>query len=225
MNTPLSSTPSSNTPNNAFAEIVESSLATCTAQCWDWETMPRFGQFVAIDVGEEKLIGIVSDIKTGSMDPTRYPFPYQKTHEELRTQHPQIFEFLKSVFSITMVGSISGSSKRYALPSQPAKIHTFVGNAPTETLKPFLQSSAFLPLLLSGNSTPHQGDELFLAVIDELARLSVLTADLFEQYYHTYSLLIGNDYRRLKVLLQRIAAHHAQLLSTPESLTMTEHTK
>ena len=222
MNNPLPNDPSNATRNNAFAEIVESSLATCTAQCWNWEIMPRFGQFVIIDVGAEKLIGIVSDIKTGSMDPTRYPFPYQKTHEELRTQHPQIFEFLKSIFHITMVGSISSTGKRYALPSQPAKIHTFVGNAPTAVLTPFLQSSAFLPLLLTGNSTPQQGDELFLAVVDELARLSLLTPDLFEQYYQTYSLLIGNDYRRLKVLLQRVAAHHARTLSTPDIITSHE---
>jgi hypothetical protein len=219
MNTPPSNASTSNTHSSAFAEIIESSLTHCVAQCWDWETMPRFGQFVLVNVGEEELIGIVSDIKTGSMDPTRYPFPYQKTHAELRTQHPQIFEFLKTIFHITMVGSIQGTRKRYALPAQPAKIHTFVGNAATDQLTPFLQSSAFLPLLLSGNSTPQQSDELFLAVVDELARIGLLTTELFEQYYHTYSLLIGNDYRRLKVLLQRIAAHHAQALTTHDTLS------
>ena len=118
-----------------------------------------------------------------------------------------------------MVGSVHSTAMRYALPAQPAKIHTFVHSASLTVLKPFLASAAFLPLLFTAGSAPQQTDELFLAVIDQLANLSLLTPDLFEQYYQTYSLLIGNDYRRLKVLLQRIAAHHAQLLTAPTFTT------
>ena len=86
------------------AEIIESSLQTFLGQCWQWDIMPQFGSLVIAQNGNRPLFGLVYQIQTGSMDPTRYPFAYQKTHEELRAEQPQIFEFLKTSFSCLCVG-------------------------------------------------------------------------------------------------------------------------
>ena len=54
---------------------------------------------VTIQAPGRTVCGIVHQVQTGSMDPVRYPFAYQKTEAELRAEQPQIFEFLKTTFS------------------------------------------------------------------------------------------------------------------------------
>lgn len=200
----------------AFAEVIESKLTHVTAQCWQWDTMPTFGSLVAIPGNTFTLIGIVSSIETGSMDPMRYPFPYQKTEEELKREHPQIFDFLKTIFTVTLIGYQSDAGAcLYATPPVPSKIHSFVYPLETENFQAFFAKSDFLPLLFAAPETPHLVDELFLALMNELAQQGMLTPERFEEYYHTFSLLTGNDYRRLKLLMQRVTTQHAQALVRP----------
>lgn len=199
-----------------YAEVVASNLSTYTAQCWKWDTAPEFGSLVCTPHGTSIIWGIVSNIETGSSDPQRYPFPYQKTQAELKAEHPQIFEFLATTFHVTIVAYQHEGRIHYTLPAQPAKIHSFVSPATTEACTRFFSSPAFLPPLFA---TPPGGpnvDELLLAVCRQVAASGLLTPTLFERYYHTFSLLIGNDYRRLKLLLQRINASHAQQLTAPK---------
>jgi hypothetical protein len=61
-----------------FAEVVESSLQSFTAQTWQWDNFPAFGSLVCVQGKQRTLFGIVYQVQTGSMDPSRYPFPYQK---------------------------------------------------------------------------------------------------------------------------------------------------
>ncbi len=91
-------------PNKPFAEVIESSLHGWLAQSWQWDTFPSFGSIVTIQGKKRTHFGIVHQIQTGSMDPVRYPFPYQKTEEELLKEQPQIFEFLKTTFSCLIIG-------------------------------------------------------------------------------------------------------------------------
>jgi len=196
-----------------FAEVVESKLTYLIAQCWQWDVTPTFGSLVSIAGKESTLIGIVSSIETGSMDPMRYPFPYQKTEEELKRDHPQIFDFLKTTFTATIIGYQDKEHKvAYTIPPLPAKIHSFVSPISSDTAASFFQSPDFLPLLFAAQETPHITDELFLSLIGEMAQRNVLSVQLFKTYYKTFSLLTGNDYRRLKLLMQRVTTKHAKLL-------------
>ena len=86
----------SETKRAAFSEVIDSSLHGFTAQSWQWDDFPAFGQLVTVQSGTRTLFGIVYQVHTGSMDPVRYPFPYQKTEAELLAEQPQIFEFLKT---------------------------------------------------------------------------------------------------------------------------------
>src|SRR5690349_14278413 len=87
-----------------FAEVIESSLHGFLAQTWQWDNFPAFGSLVTVTSNKRTHLAIVHQIKTGSMDPIRYPFPYQKTEEELLAEQPQIFEFLKTAFSCLTIG-------------------------------------------------------------------------------------------------------------------------
>lgn len=194
----------------SFAEVIESSLDHFTAQCWQWDNFPSFGNLVTVTNNETTLIGCVTQIHTGSMDPMRYPFPYQKTEQELQAEQPQIFEFLKTTFTVQIIGyqnhSAHATTYSYLLPPKPAKIHTFVAYASMHLYASFFQKPHYLNLLFSfAHSIPNL-DELLLALLHNLSQRQLLTQEHLEAFCQTFSLLTGNDYRRLKLFLSRVDA-------------------
>jgi len=130
-----STSTTANQQNVAFGEVIESSLETVLAQSWAWNDVPRSGSLVNIPQKECTLFGIVAHITTGSTDPTRYPFPYQKTEAELLAEQPQIFEFLKTTFKIHLIGYRSKGSFTYQLAPQPSTIHAFVHSTSEADIK------------------------------------------------------------------------------------------
>lgn len=191
--------------NKAFSEVIESSLHGFTAQCWQWDNFPAFGQLVTVAAGNRTLFGVVHQVLTGSMDPVRYPFPYQKTEEELLAEQPQIFEFLKTTFQCVIVGYQEGAGILYLVAPEPAKIHTFVCPATPEQCRRFFNRQDYVHLLFG--ATALQGvDELLLALMKHQATLGLVNDTMLNEFVENFSLLTGNDYRRLKVFLQRMAS-------------------
>ena len=187
-----------------FAEVIESSLTGWLAQSWAWDTFPSFGSFVAIEGNKRTIFGIVHQVQTGSMDPVRYPFPYQKTEEELLKEQPQIFEFLKTTFSCATIGYQEKKSISYFIAPEPPKIHSFIAYPDIETSKVFFASSRYLHLLFSHSAQIFNIDELMLALLRQHQEINILTKEKINSFMQTYSLLTGNDYRRLKLFLQRV---------------------
>ncbi|MBY0352940.1 hypothetical protein K2W90_01075 [Candidatus Babeliales bacterium] len=192
---------------NHFAEVIQSSLETFTAQCWSWNFFPNFGSLVQVESNEHIILGCVVQIQTGSMDPMRYPFPYQKTEEELLAEQPQIFEFLKTTFDVQILGYADKENLEkvlYALPPKPSKIHAFVKECAPELSAQFLSNPIFLPMLFSFQHKISNLDELLLAILHNLTTQKKLTQKVFHDFCQTFSLLSGNDYRRLKLFLKRV---------------------
>lgn len=189
---------------NCFAEVIESSLTGWLAQSWSWDTFPEFGSFVAIEGKKHTIFGIVHQVQTGSMDPVRYPFPYQKTEEELLKEQPQIFEFLKTTFSCITIGYQEKKSISYLIAPEPPKIHAFVTRPNDEISKIFFASTRYMHLLFTHSSQIFNMDELMLALLKQHMALNILTKDKINAFMQTYSLLTGNDYRRIKLFLQRV---------------------
>lgn len=187
-----------------FAEVIESSLTGWLAQSWAWDTFPEFGSFVAIEGKKRTIFGIVHQVQTGSMDPVRYPFPYQKTEEELLKEQPQIFEFLKTTFSCITIGYQEKKSISYLIAPEPPKIHAFIMHPDTELSKIFFASNKYLHLLFTHSAQIFNMDELILALFKQYKDLNILTPEKIGTFMQTYSLLIGNDYRRTKLFLQRV---------------------
>jgi hypothetical protein len=190
--------------NKPFAEVLESSLSGWLAQSWQWDVLPHFGSIVTIQAPTRILFAVVHQIQTGSMDPVRYPFAYQKTEEELRVLQPQIFEFLKTTFSCLMLGYQEKGRVYYMLAPEPAKIHAFVTPLSTENAKDFFSCHNYLNMLLGHGAQVAHLDELLLAVLNYLASLNITLMDHLDPFMQRYSLLIGNDYRRVKLFLQRV---------------------
>jgi len=187
-----------------FAEIIESSLEGFLAQCWEWNFFPSFGSLVQVENKDEVTLGVVTQIQTGSMDPMRYPFPYQKTEEELLNEQPQIFEFLKTTFKVQIVGYLQKDKFYYLLPSKPCKIHAFVKNTKQITSVNFFSNSDFLHLLFAFSNQITNLDELLLAILKQINEQKQLTSQKLDSFCQTFSLLTGNDYRRLKLFLKRV---------------------
>lgn len=194
--------PTSTNKHRSFAEIVESSLTGFTAQSWQWDKVPEFGSLVTITTKKRILFGVVHQIQTGSMEPGRYPFTYQKTEEELLAEQPQIFEFLKTNFDCLTLGYQEQEVMFHQIAPEPPKIHAFVAPATEIQYHHFFASHNYLPLLFSAQNI-HNLDELILALLKQAKTYKILTPEKLETFIETFSLLIGNDYRRLKLFLQR----------------------
>ncbi len=189
-----------------FAEVVESSLLHFKAQAWQWDTFAEFGSLVTVESKQRIIIGIVHDIQTGSIDPQRYPFAYQKTESELLAEQPQIFSFLKTTFSCLILGYQEKGKMYYTLSPEPPKIHAFVQQAHTNFLKTFFYTDLYLHLIFNATSVVANIDELLLALLKQKKQIGILSAVKIQDLAQTFSLLTGNDYRRLKLFLQRAQA-------------------
>jgi hypothetical protein len=189
--------------SHSFAEVIESSLQGFTAQSWQWDTFPEFGSLVTIETKKRTLFGVVHAISTGSMEPGRYPFTYQKTEEELLAEQPQIFEFLKTSFSCIILGFSEHEVMLYHRAPEPPKIHAFVSLATPLEYKRFFACHDYLHVLASSQQ-PESVDELMLALLRNAHQQKLLDQAKLESFIEIYSLLIGNDYRRLKLFIQRI---------------------
>lgn len=191
-----------------FAEVIESGLDSFTAQSWQWDMFPTFGSLVQVVSDGLIILGCVSHVTTGSTDPMRFPFPYQKTEEELRVEQPQIFEFLKTSFRVQILGygtrdGSDLSTYHYLLPPHPPKIHTFVQNAGLATYESFFQKNLYLHVLFAFSANLPNIDEVLLALLHQLSQRNMLAKKQLEEFCQAYSLLTGNDYRRLKLFLKR----------------------
>lgn len=191
--------------NAPFAEIIQSSLQGFLGQSWEWDAFPRFGSLVVIESKARTLFGVVHNIQTGSMDPVRYPFPYKKTHEELKAEQPQIFQFLKTTFNCILVGYQERSTMYYVIPPEPPAIHSFIKPIEKDIAKEFLYSDRYFSLLFAQSAALSLGiDELLVAIMRYQQELGILKREKIIASMERYSLLTGNDYRRMRLLLQRL---------------------
>ncbi|MFA6262944.1 MAG: hypothetical protein WCW33_00460 [Candidatus Babeliales bacterium] len=190
-----------------FAEIIESHLDHYTAQCWQWDNFPIFGSLVMVEEATRTVLGVVSTVATGSIDPTRTPFPYQKTEAELKAEQPQIFEFLQTTFTVHVVGYCHREQRDkflYLLPPTPCKIHAFVGTASPAVVSQFFTRADYLHLLFAFATTLPNLDELLLAIMQQQNHNKPLSQTNIDEFCQTFALLTGNDYRRLKLFLKRV---------------------
>ena len=192
------------TTSNAFAEVIESSLQHFLAQSWQWDACAPFGSLVGVKAGNRTLCGIVYQVSTGSMEPNRYPFAYQKTEEELRAEQPHIFSFLKTTFSCLLVGYHEKGKMHYTIAPEPPKIHAFVAPLAADLQKEFFFRQGYLHLLFQQAAQLMNVDEILLALIKQQQQLKILNKQNLHAFIEQFSLLSGNDYRRLKCFLQRV---------------------
>jgi hypothetical protein len=203
----------------AFGEIVEGSLQSWKACCWHWDILPPFGSLLVTSHGSLTLFGVVAHVQTGSIDPGRYPFPYQKTEDELKREQPHIFALLQTLVSCITLGYQEENRLYYQLPPYPPKIHAFARQATLEELTAFFSNISYVHLLCAAAAQFVSREELALALLKYLADRQALTPEHVNRFISAFSSLSGHEYRTLKFFLQRVEALLS--VSSPESINQS----
>lgn len=186
-------------------EVVQSSISQWTVQAWQWDCVPEFGSVVCLESDGRQIFGVVHYIKTGPEDErVRQVFAYQKTEIELRREQPQIFEFLKTQFSCLPLGYLVDGSHIYALPSQPPRIHAFVRLATPAELTGLFRNEGVVHVLFGQSAKIDYFEELILAILRYLQPFGLVNRSLLLQLTSSLALIMANDYRRLKLFMDRL---------------------
>lgn len=189
----------------AFAEIIESSIVQARGLCWTWSNLPHLGSLVKITQSPFILYGCIENIQTGSSDPLRQPFAYQKTEAELLQEQPQLFSFLQTTFTIKILGYRKGEAPFfYLLPPQPAKLHGFIEYVQPEECQAFFENPEFLNLFFIPNEQGIDVDELLLALLKHLQETIKIDASFIQRLCQYRASMQAIDYRGMKRFMQRL---------------------
>ncbi|MBD1832375.1 hypothetical protein H6F61_06630 [Cyanobacteria bacterium FACHB-472] len=205
---------------NHIAEVIETATTEFLAQCLDPEdlsfpVMPPFGSWVkSTDEESGNLVyAIVYHATTSPIDSIHRARALGLSLEELREQQPQIFAMLKTEFRAAIVGfeaqgqgnngykRFGGITYQY-LPPRPPQIHQAVYRCEPEEIIHFSEQLDFLRTLLQVNGAPVEA--LAGAAIREIYQLRKGDRDWLIKAGRTLSLLLKDDYDRLRYILSQI---------------------
>lgn len=208
-----------NRQNNHIAEVIETATTEFLAQCLEPEelnfpTMPAFGSWVkSEDEQSGNLVyGVVYYATTVPIDSVHRARAIGMSLDQLREQQPQIFAMLKTEFRAAIVGFKSAeelngsrgeSGKVYQyIPPRPPQIHQAVYFCESEEVIRFSEKLDFLRTLLQLSDAPV--DALVAATIREIYQLRKADRNWLVQAGRNMSVLLRDDYDRLKIILGQI---------------------
>ncbi|MDJ0536216.1 MAG: HAS-barrel domain-containing protein [Xenococcaceae cyanobacterium MO_207.B15] len=205
---------------NHIGEVIETATTQYTAQCLEPEDlkfpqMPPLGSWVKSfdEESGNKIIGVVTYVTTTPIDSIHRARALGLSLAELREQQPQIFAMLKTEFKAAILGyetpshsnngNGQGMGKLYQyLPPRPPQIHQGVYNCETSEVIGFTEQLDFLRTLLQVNDIPVES--LIAAVIRESYRIRQANRSWLVQVGRTLSILLKDDYDRLRYILSQI---------------------
>ncbi|RTL07409.1 hypothetical protein EKK58_01505 [Candidatus Dependentiae bacterium] len=187
-----------------FAEIIESSLTKITAQCWDVEVPPSFGQCIQIKSEAICVYALVYHIQTGSFDTLRKPSPFKKTIAELKKEQPHIFEFLITTFTCIPIAYSYQQKIIYGIPPQPPSIHEFILPVDPKQIAILFAKKHFLMSVFNLQDQVGNVDELIISCFRFIYQKELFYHDYYVDFLDTYALLTGNDYKRVKLFASKL---------------------
>ncbi len=218
MRLPLPQFAAQNRAPNHFAEVIETATTEFLCQCLEPEdlsfpVMPPFGSWVkAVDEESGNVIyAVVYHATTSPIDTVHRARALGLSLQELREQQPQIFAMLKTEFRAAIVGFRPNSNRKNGsslgtvyqhLPPRPPQIHQAVYSCETDEVIEFSQDLDFLRTLLQVGGAPV--DSLTAATIREIYLLRKGDRTWLIQAGRTLSLLLKDDYDRLRIILSQI---------------------
>jgi hypothetical protein len=197
-----------------IAEITASSLHEWHAVCREIDQAPPFGSLIAIKEPGATYLGIVHHISTQPTDSVHVPSPLGRSPQEIMRDYPQLPFFFQTTISCLALGYEKNLMLRLQWPAKPPSIHAQVVLASSELYQKVFNDHHYLTMLFKHATITPYLDELILALLTHLDEQKLLTDALLESFIDQFSLLTGNDYRRLKLLLQRIERLFAHRLSS-----------
>jgi hypothetical protein len=207
-------------PPGYIAEVIETTTTEFLAQCLEpddlsFAAMPPFGSWVK-SVDEEsgnQIYAVVYHVTTAPIDSVHRARALGLSLQELREQQPQIFAMLKTEFRAAIAGfrpcerSQTGAARLSEtvyqhLPPRPPQVHQAVYYCESDEIIHFSETLDFLRTLLQVNGAPVDG--LAAATIREIYQLRKGDRTWLVQAGRMLSLLLKDDYDRLRVILSQI---------------------
>jgi hypothetical protein len=203
-----------------IAEVIETSTTQYLAQCLEPEDlnfpqMPPFGSWVKSfdEESGNKILGVVTYVTTTPIDSVHRARALGLSLAELREQQPQIFAMLKTEFTTSIVGfevsdrTNNGSSNSLGqvyqyLPPRPPQIHQAVYRCQAEEIIHFSEELDFLRTFLQVREVPVES--LIAASIRDIYRLRGANRDWLVKVGRNLSILLKDDYDRLRYILSQI---------------------
>ncbi|MBD2067004.1 hypothetical protein H6F93_05575 [Leptolyngbya sp. FACHB-671] len=223
MRLPLPQFSSQNRHPSYIAEVIETATTEFLAQCLEPEdlsfaAMPPFGSWVKA-VDEEsgnQIYGVVYHVTTSPIDSVHRARALGLSLQDLREQQPQIFAMLKTEFRAAIAGfqprrtptnghrngnQLSDTIHQH-LPPRPPQIHQAVYYCDPEEVIRFSEKLDFLRTLLQVRNAPVES--LAAAAIREIYQLRQGDRTWLVQAGRSLSILLKDDYDRLRVILDQI---------------------
>jgi hypothetical protein len=192
---------------NRVGEVIEASTAEFTAQCYELYQSPPLGSLVKTADRSVELYGVVYNATTASIDPGRRPIARggdAQSEDEIYRQSPQLLQLLRSEFSVLVVGHRQDGRLYHYLPPKPARVHSFVYACPTDEVKEFSQSLAFLNMLVN-TGLPVPRDELIAACLRQMSHTHEDRHRFLVAAGKKLATLLGNQFNQLNAILERIS--------------------
>lgn len=181
-------------------EVLTSSLRECKAIAWDIRIYPPFGSLVTIENGQHTIFALVYHIETGPIDSIRMPTAFKMTEAQLIEQHPEIFPYICTHIHCVHVGYLQDGNPLYQVPPRPPMMHALMYQATVVQQELFFARSDYLHTLFGLLAQQAILDELLLAIVHQQQPVQ----EALEELLQTYCVLTNNDYKRLKMFLQRL---------------------
>ena len=210
-----------------IAEVIETSTTEFLAQCLEPEdlsfpAMPPFGSWVKAydEEAANQIYGVVYHATTSPLDSVHRARALGMSLDELREQQPQIFAMLKTEFRVAIVGFVPMEKGRknarngdrngmvlsdriyQHLPPRPPQVHQAVYRCEAQEVISFTNELDWLRTLLQISGVPTES--LAAAAIREVYNLRDLDRDWLVQAGRTISVLLKDDYDRLRMILSQI---------------------
>lgn len=222
MRLPFPQFSTSNRPPHYIAEVIETATTEFLAQCLEpddlsFPVMPAFGSWVKSQDEESgnTVYGVVYYATTSPIDSVHRARALGLSLDELREQQPQIFAMLKTEFRVAIIGFETpaeggngskgkrkpGTIYQY-IPPRPPQIHQAVYQCEPDEIVYFSEQLDFLRTLLQVSNAPV--DSLTAAAIREIYQLRKLDRNWLVEAGRTVSILLKDDYDRLRVILKQI---------------------
>jgi hypothetical protein len=197
-------------------------------------TMPPFGSWVKAydEAAANQIYGVVYHATTSPLDSVHRARALGMSLDELREQQPQIFAMLKTEFRVAIVGFVPMESGRKAnkngskngngsgnnqraqeemvlsdriyqhLPPRPPQVHQAVYSCDAAEVVNFTEELDWLRTLLQVSGVPTES--LAAAAIREVYNLRDLDRDWLVRAGRMVSVLLKDDYDRLRMILAQI---------------------
>ncbi len=215
MRLPLPQFNRSDRDDNHIAEVIETTTTEFLAQCLEpddlsFPSMPPFGSWVKSQDEESgnQVYAVVYHATTMPIDSVHRARALGMSLADLREEQPQIFAMLKTEFRAAIVGfeqpnsnNSNGQVYQY-LPPRPPQIHQAVYRCDSNAIVRFSESLDFLRTLLTISGAPI--DSLTAAAIREVFQLRKADREWLIKAGRTLSILLKDDYDRLKYILSQI---------------------